>query len=290
MSDRQDTLRGIVRAVKIRRLPWGTCEIDGHAVTGTVNGLRDGDSVEARGAWSTHATYGEQFKATSIVRTVPSDESGTIAWLAARLPGIGAATARAIVERFGVDGALHTIAHEPERLCEIRGISKRRAELAAAELREVLSGFEEQRTLLGWGLTESQIKRVHETWGERALERIRENPYALIEHVEGFGFARADAIALRMGLPHGHRSRVEAGILHTLRKLESEGHCYEHRDALRMRTHMLLQCRDGFERALDALAFDGRVEIADGRVALASLHRAESRVAECVRALLKGAA
>ena len=41
--------------------------------------------------------------------------------------------------------------------------------------------------------------RLDRVYGKRVLEVVKENPYRLIEEVDGIGFITADKLALAMG-------------------------------------------------------------------------------------------
>ena len=61
---------------------------------------------------------------------------------------------------------------------------------------------------------------------EKALEEIKINPYVLTK-VRGIGFAKADKIALRMGIDPNSIYRYKAYIVYALKKLAEQGHTYE---------------------------------------------------------------
>jgi len=63
-----------------------------------------------------------------------------------------------------------------------------------------------------------------ETNGNSALSVVKENPYILIELVDGFGFRRVDDIALKTGTSKDAPGRIRAGILYALQKASEDGH------------------------------------------------------------------
>ena len=46
----------------------------------------------------------------------------------------------------------------------------------------------------------------------------------MAEDIERIGFKTADKIALNLGFPTNSKERIDAGIVHTMRTLEDEGH------------------------------------------------------------------
>ena len=88
-----------------------------------------GEQLLLEGTWTNHQTHGMQFKAESAERLMPSTINDIYLYLSSgTIKGVGPATAKLIVERFGSD-SLRIMDEEPERLEEIKQI---RAEIKAA--------------------------------------------------------------------------------------------------------------------------------------------------------------
>jgi exodeoxyribonuclease V alpha subunit len=195
-------------------------------ISGKALGASVGDTVELDGYFET-SKWGRQFKFSALHVVLPKDTTGVVEWLAAKLPNISTTRARAIVERFGVDGTWGALdAGDVDALVAIDGITPDRAQ-------EIIRAYKDNREdrdrivrFKQWGLTDNQIGRVLEEWGTDAEAKIRENPYQLMACVHGFGWKRADAVALRMGLPRTSIARCTAGILHFLGEAAQAGHCF----------------------------------------------------------------
>lgn len=228
------TLRGELVEFRVRGGDfWGTGTLrprhDGGEVTivGKLLGARAGDTLELEGDWTVHARFGRQFKLTRCDVVLPSDASGVVGWLAAKLPQISRRRAEVLVERHGVDGVWSILdAGDAVPLCELDGITMERAA-------EILAAYRAHRVerdrivrLKGWGLTDNQIARIIATWGDDAETRMLDNPYDLIECVPGIGWTRADEIAKRMGVAHDAPPRIAAGTLHALREATGKGHVF----------------------------------------------------------------
>ena len=79
-----------------------------------------GESISVQGTWMHHASYGEQFKAEAVERRMPAGTKAIFDYLASgAVRGIGAATARRMVEEFGEE-ALTVLEEHPERLIHAR--------------------------------------------------------------------------------------------------------------------------------------------------------------------------
>ena len=212
---------------------WGTGQLrTTHAggytkISGKLLGAKVGDTVELEGTWDHHPRWGTTFKFRACEAKVPADALGVISWLAATLPNISKRRAELLVETHGVEGVWRILDERDENaLCDIDGITGARAR----EIFDVYHANKAERDrmvrLRAWGLTDAQIAKVLDAWGEEAEQRITENPYELMEHVAGFGWKRADEVALRMGVAKDSPGRIAAGILHFLESARGEGHCY----------------------------------------------------------------
>ena len=58
------------------------------------------------------------------------------------------------------------------------------------------------------------------------MRRVRENPYCLIERIDGISFAKADEIAKHMGYADDDPRRLQSGIIFVMSQLIKEGHVY----------------------------------------------------------------
>jgi exodeoxyribonuclease V alpha subunit len=68
------------------------------------------------------------------------------------------------------------------------------------------------------GLSQKLIDKVHDAWGNNEddlIARIKANPYTLTE-IEGIGFKRADAVALKLGIKEDSPYRIEAAAFNYL--------------------------------------------------------------------------
>ena len=103
-------------------------DVDGDPVTvvGEVPQIAEGEEITATGSYKVHGTYGVQFRAELIERTLPATAGAIRKYLASgAVKGVGPALAGRIVARFG-DDTLTVIEQEPERLTEVRASPRRR--------------------------------------------------------------------------------------------------------------------------------------------------------------------
>lgn len=105
---------------------------------------------------------------------------------------------------------------------------------SAGKLAKVMESWSEQRRnrkimmeLQQLNITTLAAMKIYKTFGDSALETVRENPYQLAEIIQGIGFRQADHIAQRLGIGKDSPFRLRSGIHHVLVRQSGEGHtCY----------------------------------------------------------------
>ncbi len=253
-----ETLRGVIERITYqseetgytvaRLTPETAVEKDGRrrrtprevTVVGTLTAAAVGEWVELGGRWTMHPEYGRQFVVEHIQTALPVTVEGIEKYLGSGLiRGVGPVMARRLVERFGVN-TLQVIEHAPHRLTLVSGIGPRRAE-------QIVAAWNEQRAikmvmlfLQSHGVSTALAARIYQTYGDDALLRIRQEPYALARDVYGVGFVTADRIAHALGVPVESPARVAAGIAHTLSEATDAGHVYLPLDLLTQQACALL--------------------------------------------------
>src|SRR3989449_11500469 len=145
--------------------------------------------------------------------------------------------------------------------------------------------------LASHGVSTSRAVRIFKTYGERAIETVRNNPYVLAKDIHGIGFATADRIAQKVGIPRDSLNRARAGIDHVLLEATSDGHCALTLAKLKLSAVKLLEVQEPIvEQALSQMLKGGSLllEEIDGEplIFMPHLRRAE----ECIAARIKGLA
>ncbi len=280
-------------------------------VVGELPELSPGEHLELTGQWKTHTRYGRQFVAEKCRQTLPATAEGIRRYLGSGLvKGIGPGLAKRIVAAFGAQ-TLEILDRHPERLQEVPGIGPKRA----ARLRTAWENQKHIRNIMLFlhehGVTTGLAVKIYKTYGDQALEVVRQDPYRLAEDIHGVGFKTADKVARALGLPENHPSRLQAGLIYALNRAAEEGHTFLPREELLKRAAALLgQPKDALEAALHALAVEGRVVVTNvplpevrltkakgvgepqaeyhtAGVYLPAFHTAESGIAERLRVLLE---
>lgn len=248
----QEQLEGVVDHVSFHNAENGFCvlrvntENSAYALTvvGTILQVNVGDHIEAYGHWSTHPTYGDQFKADLLHIKPPTTEAGIKKYLmSGMIKGIGAHFADKLIHAFG-DQVFEVIENTPEKLLDLDGIGKKRYQ-------QLLNAWEEQRTvrhimvfLQSHNIGTSRAAAIYKAYGDEAISKITKNPYRLAKDIRSIGFKTADEIAQSIGMPAHSPLRARAGVLHTLKELASQGHCAAIRKELVDKTNELLDIPD----------------------------------------------
>ena len=259
-------------------------------VVGSLPAVNPGEWVTAEGRWVRDRDFGLQFRAELLNSAAPTTNEGIQKYLGGGMvKGIGPTYAKKLVHRFG-EKIFDIIENYSVRLEEVEGIGpqrRRRIKDAWAEqkvIREIMVFLHSQ------GVSTSRAVRIYKTYGDEAIEKVRADPYTLARDIHGIGFATADRIAQKIGIPHDSLLRACAGLDHVLLEATGDGHCALPLDLLKEEAGKLLGVEEqivmaALERTLAAqqlvLESIGGQEL----VFLPSIKRAEENIAQRIRQL-----
>ena len=230
-------------------------------VVGCIPCVAPGEQLAVSGVWEQHPQHGGQLRAVELERALPEDEEEIFSYLASGIcRGVGPATARRIVDRFG-KAALDILEREPERLNLIKGITAKKAQEIAESFRRQMGLRRLMEFLARYQLPPVLAMQLRQRYGDGALDRVRENPYLLSGDACGVAFSVTDEIAMSLGMSAESKERLEAAVTFELSHNEGNGHVFLPRDKLIVATCQLLQDGDPerLEAALDALVERGTV-------------------------------
>ena len=228
-------------------------------VVGCIPCAAPGEHLGVSGAWETHPQHGTQLRAEEVERRLPEDAEELISYLGSGIcKGLGPATARRLVERFGAETA-EVISSQPEKLSLIKGITARRAMEISESFRRHMGLRRLMAFLAQYGLPPVLAIRLRQIYGDGALDVIRRDPYLLSADAGGLPFSAADEIAMSMGFSARSPERLRSALLFELSHNEGNGHVFLPRGKLLAATAQLLGDEDGVEEALDTLIDEGKV-------------------------------
>ncbi len=241
---------------------------EGEAVTvvGCIPCAAPGERLTVTGIWERHPQHGEQLRAAEVERSLPEDEEEIFSYLSSGvLKGVGPATARQLVERFGLE-TFDILETAPERLTTLRGVTARRAQEIAEGFRRHMGLRRLMAFLARYELPPVLAMRLRRQYGDGALEKLREDPYLLAADDCGVAFSVADEIAMGMGFEPDSGLRLQAAVSFELSHNDNTGPGFPPGYKLIAATAQLLECgADQPELALDELI--GRGLVVQERVA-----------------------
>jgi exodeoxyribonuclease V alpha subunit len=262
-------------------------------IVGSVPQVRPGEFFEASGEWVQDKKHGLQFKAQELRTMAPQTLAGIEKYLSSgSIKGIGPGLARRIVDTFGTR-TLSVLEEGPTFLREIRGIGPRRIEQIRDSWLKQKSVHELMVFLQSHGVGTARATRIHKTYGNRAIELIRANPYRLANEIWGIGFQTADELAVKLGIDRDSPMRARAALQHALQTASREGHVGCPEELVIERTVELTQIDPSIlKAAVEVLREAGdvvrdRVE-GNSWLYLRGLHLAETESARALRDLAHG--
>lgn len=294
MRPELDVIEGTIDGVRFRAADSGftvllaTVDKNEISLVGELDGtIEKGALFRARGYWQDDRKHGRQFKFETFEPKAPSTRDQMIARLKT-YPGIGESTAGRIVEQLGertweildrdIDVLLHIPGIGPKALANIRAHHHRQSGPIA----------QVKNRLIAVRAPPSLAKSIHEKFGDDSIRMLESHPFHVASAVERFGFALAERFARSTGLDPENRDRVEAGVVHTMRSLRSEGHCGMPPDDLEQAAAATLGVRRAVvDEAIELLVCQGSLRYTAGLLMLAGVDHVEARVARSIMALAR---
>lgn len=223
-------------------------------VTGTIADIIEGENYTFWGELTQHPKYGEQLSVTRYERSKPTS-SGLIKYFSSdHFKGIGKKTAEKIVQLYG-DNTIDKILEDPSKLDSISGLSKENKDNFLTKLKLNYGTELILAKLAEYGLTNRVAFDIFNQYKEDSLDIIQENPYQLVEDIQGIGFKIADQLAEQLGIEADAPQRFRAALVHTLFETSIE------------RGDTYVEARDLLENAITTLEEARQVELDPAAVA-----------------------
>ena len=261
-------------------------------VVGCIPCAAAGEGMTVTGVWTMHPVHGAQLTAESVERRLPRSQEDMVAYLSSGIiKGIGPATAQRLVERFG-DDTLDVLRQEPERLKCIKGITAKRAQELSEAFRALTGLRQIMEFLARYDLPVYLAMPLQRTYGDTAMQCLRDDPYILSRAQYGVKFAVTDGIAISMGFGGDDPCRLRAALTYELEHNAGNGHVFLPRNKLLAATSQLIGVEpEQLEVMLDKLIEGfGVVEKTIAGVQgcyLPRLYQAETFVAERLLSLVR---
>lgn len=287
MEEKEGILTDIIYQNEINSYTVGTFETEEEQFTivGYLPFINKGDSIKILGKFVEHKDYGEQFKIETFEKIMPQTLGALETYLSSgNIKGVGPATANKIISKFGEE-TIHVLKFEPQKLEQIKGISKDKAIEISESFIENWEVWQIVGFLERFGIGAENAKKVYNLLGINAIEEIEANPYILIDISRGVDFKQIDKMAIELGIEKENQKRVKSGIKYALIKITYNGHCCTLKENL---IEYVKQLLDVNEKAIEDGMINLRVEneiIIEDRdekqwVYLYSFYNAENKIAE----------
>lgn len=260
-------------------------------LVGNLFGLSVGMSIKAIGDWKLDAKFGNEFEVEKWEELIPTTKSGIERFLSGGLiSGIGPATAKLIVSRFG-DKTLDIIENDISQLTKLPGIGLKKVLLISKSWNEHKEMMQIISTLQEYEITTKMAVKIYNTYGKESKEIIETNPYQLVDEVEGIGFRTADDIALKVGFEKVGYPRIRSGLIYTFTILAEKGHVFGDRESVLEEASKLLECeKDIIEDVLNKLITKYEIIDDEGALYYPPFYYAEIGVSNKLRKILSTSA
>ncbi|MFQ9521993.1 MAG: ATP-dependent RecD-like DNA helicase, partial [Turicibacter sp.] len=211
------------------------------------------------GSLTQHPKYGWQFQATSYDSVTVRGKSSLGHYLSSDIfEGIGQKTAEKIVETLG-ENAIDVILRNRQALDEVPKLSKKLADKLYATLVDQQGTEQILAPLYGYDLSPRLVMKIFKKYQYQALEIIQENPYRLIDDIEGIGFIKADELAKRLGVASDDPRRIRAALLYVIDQIAiQKGHTYVYHKQLLQSALQYLNQKSN--QLLDLAQIEGQIQ------------------------------
>ena len=188
--------------------------------------MKPGYHLQLSGQWVEHERYGPQFSFTDFSLPMPTSLSSLASYLSSTLPGIGPKLAARIIAHYGTaDSTIAAFDSSSPTLSSIKGISP----LRRSAILTTWAQHSTQRSLnlffSSHHIPPRQGQQLVDEYGDNVQAVITANPYVVVELI-GFGWAKADALAQRLGFTLTCPERVRGALSYQLTEAMREGHVF----------------------------------------------------------------
>jgi len=196
-------------------------------VKGYLPEVQVGESYRFYGSSEYDKKYGYQFRFQKYEKIETTSKAGLIDYLSSDIfKGIGEKTAKKIVDVLGAN-AIHEIMNNNDALDKIPSLSSKHKRTLKEGLKAHKAHEQTLIKLYEYGISPKIAKRLIDEYDTDTLKVIRNNPYQLIEDIEGIGFERADIIARELGIEPSDPRRIKAMIIYLFNYLSIQlGHTH----------------------------------------------------------------
>lgn len=187
-------------------------------LAGNFDGVYANCYVEFSGSLAHHQQYGNQITISKIkVLQDTTTKEGIIDFLTkSKIRGISIQNAKKIYDAFGKQ-SISVVLNNPEKIMTIRGI----ADLTYEKVAESISEYTRMEGLINYGtslgIPYTLIYLLDTTFGDKALDVLKNDIYSIIEKTDVISFKTIDGIALKTGVKPDDPKRLKACLIYCLK-------------------------------------------------------------------------
>lgn len=183
-------------------------KISGHYHDSSLSSIEKA-AVTLEGEFTEHPKYGKTFR----FHTLSVNQHELFFFLNRVVKGFPKKVTVELIERFGEAGLVDILDHDIERLTEFSGIKAKKLERIQSRWKQFRSMRELGSFLAPYHVSPALLTTIAGAMKEASdpVAAIKRNPY-ILSRIEGIGFKRADAVALKMGMAHDDERRIACAM------------------------------------------------------------------------------
>ena len=255
-------------------------------MNGYMNNFNDYEKYAFIGDYEIHPKYGKQFKLSEYRIIYAKESEEIIKYLSSPLfKGIGKALATQIVNTLGEE-CLEKIKEDKHNLDLVRGMTEKRREIIYEALTNGDYDQEVMQFFMGHGISLKNLGLIQAYYQEKTLEILQNNPYQLVEDIDGIGFKTADELALKTGGTLDNPNRIKAGIIYSIKQYGfNTGSTYCYLDVIKIMFSKIIYNIEevSFNEYLDELIDEGLIIQRGDKYYYFEMDEAEKNIAEYLK-------
>lgn len=255
-------------------------------MNGYMNNFNDYEKYAFIGDYEIHPKYGKQFKLSEYRIIYAKESEEIIKYLSSPLfKGIGKALATQIVNTLGEE-CLEKIKEDKHNLDLVRGMTEKRREIIYEALTNGDYDQEVMQFFMGHGVSLKNLGLIQAYYQEKTLEILQNNPYQLVEDIDGIGFKTADELALKTGGTLDNPNRIKAGIIYSIKQYGfNTGSTYCYLDEIKIMFSKIIYNIEevSFNEYLDELIDEGLIIQRGDKYYYFEMDEAEKNIAEYLK-------